>query len=69
MFRMTLPDAKIKTAKILRLEIQLYVKVEVVIRTRGGSDEAMAAFQPSVDLPDPSGLLSASLSPAAITRL
>ena len=43
-----------------------------MILTRGSGDEAMAFychFQPSNDLPDLSGLLSASLNLAAITRL
>jgi len=65
-------DTKIKTATILRFKISAMSNFEWVILTRGSGDEVMAFywhFQPLDDLPDPSRLLSATLSPAAITRL
>jgi len=62
---------KIKTAKFLQFEISTTSKQAIL--TCGSSDEAMAFhfqhFQPSGNFLDPSRLWSASLSPAAITRL
>jgi len=61
-----------KNCKILRLEISTTSNFERAILTHESDDEAMVFywhFQPLDDLPDPSRLLSATLSPAAITRL
>ena len=54
------------------IKISISQNFERAIPTCGSGTEAMAFywhFQPSDDLPDPSGLLSASLSPVTILRL
>jgi len=62
---------KIKTAKFLQFKISTTSK-QVILMGRS-SYEVMVFhfqhFQPSDNFPDPSGLWSASLSTAAITRL
>jgi len=63
-------DMKIKTVKFLWFEISTTSKQAIL--TGGSGDEAMAFyrhFKLSDNFPDPSGLWSASLSPAVITRL
>ena len=58
--------------EILRLKISTMSNFEWAILTRGNGTEAMAFYQHFWlldDLPDPSKLLSASLSPVVITRL
>ena len=72
-FRMKPQDTKVKTVKMLWVEISTSSNFELVVLTRGCGNEAIAFyrhFQPPLDnLLDPNGLLPASLSPAAITRL
>ena len=61
-------DTKIKL-RYFNMQYFRTSNFERVIPTRGSGDKAMALyqyFQPSDDLPDPSGPLSASVSPAAI---
>ena len=56
-FHMKPQDTKIKTVKILQLEITTTSKWAIL--TRGSSNEAMAFyqhFQPLDNFPDPSGL-------------
>ena len=59
-------DTKIKL-RYFNMQYFRTSNFERVIPTRGSGDKAMALyFQPSDDLPDSSGPLSASVSPAAI---